>query len=112
MASETTGLPLCLPLVYGQAVTGCLVWALDRTTFRHTILEAGQHRRQKYEQFIASVSPGRGKKGNKEAGNFCRIHHGNCTIRSRIYVCVSYNFGYISRSTVGVFGFQSRVVSR
>ena len=64
MVSEANGLSLCLPLVYGQAVTGCLVWALDRTTFRHTILEAGQQRRQKYEQFLASVSPGKGKKSN------------------------------------------------
>ncbi|CAM9317278.1 unnamed protein product, partial [Hapterophycus canaliculatus] len=39
-----------------KAVTGCLVWALDRTTFRHTILEAGQQRRQKYEIFLANVS--------------------------------------------------------
>lgn len=39
-----------------QAVTGCLVWALDRTTFRHTILEAGRQRRQKYEVFLANVS--------------------------------------------------------
>ncbi|CAM9447603.1 unnamed protein product, partial [Scytosiphon promiscuus] len=39
-----------------KAVTGCLVWALDRTTFRHTILEAGQQRRQKYEVFLANVS--------------------------------------------------------
>lgn len=39
-----------------QAVTGCLVWALDRTTFRHTILAAGQQRRQKYEAFLANVS--------------------------------------------------------
>ena len=39
-----------------QAVTGCLVWALDRTTFRHTILEAGQQRRQKYEVFLTNVS--------------------------------------------------------
>lgn len=38
-----------------KAVTGCLVWALDRTTFRHTILEAGQQRRQKYEVFLANV---------------------------------------------------------
>lgn len=39
-----------------QAVTGCLIWALDRSTFRHTILEAGRQRRQKYEVFLASVS--------------------------------------------------------
>ncbi|CAM9327250.1 unnamed protein product [Laminaria digitata] len=39
-----------------KAVTGCLIWALDRSTFRHTILEAGRQRRQKYEVFLASVS--------------------------------------------------------
>ncbi|CAM9895795.1 unnamed protein product [Ascophyllum nodosum] len=39
-----------------KAVTECLVWALDRITFRDTIMEAGRQRRQKYEQFLSSVS--------------------------------------------------------
>ncbi|CAM9322211.1 unnamed protein product, partial [Discosporangium mesarthrocarpum] len=38
------------------AVTECLLWALDRTTFRHTILEAGQARRKKYEGFLSKVA--------------------------------------------------------
>lgn len=38
-----------------QAVTGCLVWALDRTTFRYTILESGQERRKKNEEFLSKV---------------------------------------------------------
>ncbi|CAM9103660.1 unnamed protein product [Choristocarpus tenellus] len=33
----------------------CLLWGLDRTTFRHTILEAGQARRKKYEEFLSKV---------------------------------------------------------
>ncbi|CAM9237642.1 unnamed protein product [Phaeothamnion confervicola] len=38
-----------------KAALECEVWALDRKTFRGTIMESGQARRKKYEEFLASV---------------------------------------------------------
>lgn len=39
-----------------KAKTDCLLWVLDRNTFNHIVKDASMRKREKYEDFLKSVT--------------------------------------------------------